>query len=154
MTDRFEVDSSDFSRLAADLGAAPRAAGPFLRKAIEVTARNVRDTARENAQGMAHAPAFPYSITYDLGVGHEQSLGQAASSVIAGGFTSAESSTLSAEIGPDKNRAQGALGNLIEYGSIRNPPQGIMHGALQANEADFERGVDRAIDDALKEVGL
>lgn len=149
-----DIDNSDLSKLSADLGSLPRAAGPFLHQAVEVTARNVRDTARENATGMAHAPAFPHSITYDVGIGYAQNFGDSVASVLAGGISSAQSSTFSAEIGPDKGRPQGALGNLIEYGSVNNPPQGIMHGALQANEADFEKGVEKAIDDALKKVGL
>jgi len=149
-----DIDKSELDKLAADLGRAPRASGPFLRKAIEVTARNVRDTARENATGMAHAPAFPYSITYDVGADYDQSIGQAVMSVIAGGIGSAQATTLRADIGPDKDRPQGALGNLIEYGSVNNPPQGIMHGALQENEADFERGIEKATDDALRAVGL
>lgn len=133
-----DVDYSEISRLAADLGEVPRRSSRNLRQAIEVTARHVRDAARQNATGMAHAPAFPYSITYD----------------ITGSGDSGTGSTLDAEIGPDKDRPQGALGNLIEYGSIHNPPQGIMHGALQANEADFERGIDMAVADALKAAGL
>lgn len=149
-----EIDNSDFSKLAADLGNAPRTAGPFLAQAIEVTARNVKDTWRDNAKGMPHAPAFPYSITYDVGVGYDQSVGQAVSSLLTGGISTARGTTLRAEIGPDKNRAQGALGNLIEYGSVNNSPMGLGHGALQANEADFEKGVEKAIDDALKAVGL
>lgn len=124
-----EFDASDLSKLAADVGTATIWAEKYLRKALEVTARHVRDTARENATGLAHAPAFPYSISYDVGA-------------------------TGAEIGPDKSRAQGALGNLLEYGSRNNAPLGIMHGALQANEEDFERGVTRAIDDALKAAGL
>jgi hypothetical protein len=149
-----EIDNSDLAKLASDLGRTSDAAWKNMQTAIEVTARHVRDTARENATGMAHAPAFPYSITYDVGVGYDQSIGQAAMSVISGGISSARSSTLRAEIGPDKDRPQGALGNLIEYGSVHNPPQGIMHGALQANEADFEKGIDKSIDDALKKAGL
>lgn len=133
-----DVDKTELDRLTADLGEVPRRASRNLRQAIEVTARKVRDTARANASGMAHAPAFPYSITYD----------------ITGSGGSGTGSTLDAEIGPDKDRPQGALGNLIEYGSIRNPPQGIMHGALQANEADFERGIDIAIADAMRAAGL
>lgn len=132
------VDNSDLSKLAVDLGAVPERSGRNLRKAVEVTARHVRDTARENAMGMAHAPAFPYSITYD----------------VKGSGNNGAGSQLEAEVGPDKDRPQGALGNLIEYGSINNGPLGIMHGALQANEADFERGIQIAIDDALREVGL
>ncbi|MGX9346639.1 hypothetical protein [Microbacterium sp. KNMS] len=153
MADEIRIDNSDFSKLSADLGDVPENTGKYARQAIEVTARNVRDTARENAKGMDHAPAFPYSITYDIGATTNQTVAQAAASVLTGA-TQATSSTLFAEIGPDKDRPQGALGNLIEYGSVNNPPQGIMHGALQANEADFEKGIDRAVDDALKGLGL
>lgn len=149
-----DVDNSDLSKMVSDLGRASSETWENAQKAITVTARNVRDTARENSQGMAHAPAFPYSITYDIGVGYDQSIGQMVSSVLDGGISSARGSTLRAEIGPDKDRPQGALGNLIEYGSVNNSPMGIMHGALQANEADFERGVDRAVDDALRGLGL
>lgn len=149
-----DIDNSELDKLASDLGQASDAAWKNMQKAIEVTARNVKDTAKKNATGMAHAPAFPHSITYDVGVGYDQSIGQAAQSVVSGGISSARSSTLRAEIGPDKDRPQGALGNLLEFGSIHNPPQGIMHGALQENEADFERGIDRAVDDALKGLGL
>lgn len=149
-----DIDNSDLSKLVSDLGEASDAAWKNMQKAIEVTARNVKDTWRDNARGMAHAPAFPSSITYDVGVGYDQSIGQAAASVISGGISSARSSTLRAEIGPDKDRPQGALGNLIEYGSVNNSPMGLGHGALQANEGDFERGIDRAVDDALKGLGL
>jgi len=138
MPDGFTIDASQLHTLAASIGEVPAASGKFYRAAVEVTARNTRDTARENATGMAHAPAFPYSITYDL----------------EGSGNRATGSNLRAEIGPDKDLPQGALGNLIEFGSINNPPQGIMHGALQANEADFERGIERATNDALKAVGL
>lgn len=149
-----EIDNSELDKLAADLGQVGAETGKRLRQAIEVTARNIKDTAKENATGMAHAPAFPHSITYDVGAEYNQSLGQAVASVVSGGISAARSSVLRAEIGPDKDRPQGALGNLLEFGSIHNPPQGIMHGALQQNEADFEKGIDKAIDDALKRAGL
>lgn len=145
MADEIRIDNSDLSKLAADLGNAPAETGKYARKAVEVTARNVRDTARENATGLEHAPRFPHSITYDVGANF---------SFMRETFGGGGVNSITAEIGPDKDRPQGALGNLIEYGSVNNPPQGIMHGALQANEADFERGIDKAIDDALKEVGL
>lgn len=138
MPDGYTVDTSELAKLSADLGEVPARSGTFLRKAIEVTARHVRDEWRKNAMGMSHAPAFPYSITYD----------------VEGSGNSGTGSQLRAEIGPDKGRAQGALGNLIEYGSVNNSPQGLGHGALQANEADFERGIDKALEDALKAVGL
>lgn len=132
-----EFDFSELEQLAADLGKAGSNAGPFVRKAVEVTARNVRDDWRDAAKGMAHAPAFPYSITYDLI-----------------GFQGFGATVLDAEIGPDKTRTQGALGNLIEFGSRNNPPKGLGHGALQRNEEDFVTGLEKAIDDAMREAGL
>lgn len=128
-----DVDFSELDKLAADLREGPESVGRFARKAVEVTARKVKDSWRENAQGMSHAPAFPYSISYDI----EGSFGQ-----------------IDAEIGPDKGATQGALGNLIEFGSRNNAPQGLGHGALQANEQDFADGLQRAVDDSLREAGL
>lgn len=145
MPDGISVDKSQLDRLSVDVGKVPAASGKNLFAAMEGTAVNVRDTARENATGMAHAPAFPRSITYDIGAGY---------SLLRETFGGGGADSITAEIGPDKDLPQGDLGNLIEFGSVNNPPQGIMHGALQANEADFERGVTRAIDDALKAVGL
>jgi len=148
MADDFTIDNSELDKLAADVRKVPAAGRGFLTSAMEVSGRKIRDTARENAMGMTHAPAFPYSITYDF-VGNSH--GGGALGAFVGGSGAVD---LVMEIGPDKDRPQGALGNLIEYGSVNNPPQGIMHGALQANEADFERGIDRAIEDTMKAAGL
>ncbi|MDQ7877369.1 hypothetical protein Q9R08_05195 [Microbacterium sp. QXD-8] len=143
-----DVDASELNRLAADMRQVPRSSAPYLHAAAETTARGVRDTARTNAMGMAHAPAFPFSITYDqVGSNH----GGGAVGAFVGGSGEYD---IAFEVGPDKDRPQGALGNLIEFGSVNNPPQGIMHGALQANQADFERGIDKAVEDGLRAAGL
>ena len=145
MADGIDVDFSDISKLAIDIGEVPDEAGKNLHAAVEVTATEVRDTARENSAGLLHAPAFPRSITYDIGSGY---------SLLRETFGGGGADSITAQIGPDKDRPQGALGNLIEFGSVNNPPQGIMHGALQANEAGFERGVSKALDAAHKAAGL
>lgn len=132
-----DVDFSELDRLAADLGEVAHGSAKPLEKAVAVTARKVRNTWRDQAKGMPHAPAFPFSISYDIKK--------------FGGFGA---DVISAEIGPDKGRAQGALGNLIEFGSRNNPPQGLGHGALQANEEDFVNGLEKARDDMLKAGGL
>lgn len=137
MADGFDVDFSEMDKLAADLADVPKSIGSFVRKAVEVTARNVRDDWRQNARGMGHAPAFPYSITYDLK-----------------GGSGARGSEIDAEVGPDKGRLQGALGNLIEYGSVNNPPQGLGLGALQRNQEDFITGLVKAEEDARKKGDL
>ncbi len=131
------VDFSELDRLAGDLGAVAHGDAKPLERAVATTARKVRDTWREQAKGMSHAPAFPFSVSYDI--------------TRFGGFGA---SVISAEIGPDKERAQGSLGNLIEFGSRNNPPQGLGHGALQANEQDFITGIENARDDMLKAGGL
>lgn len=132
-----EFDFSELDMLAADLGEAAANVGPFVRKAVQVTAHKVRDSWRENATGMLHAPAFPHSITYDMV-----------------GFQGFGATVLQAEIGPDKGRRQGALGNLIEFGSRNNPPQGLGHEALQRNEEDFVHGIETAVADAMGTRGL
>ena len=137
MADGFDIDASDFAKLAADLGEVHKNVGPFVRKAVEVSARRVRDDWRKNAQGMPHAPAFPYSISYDIKGGN----------AIRG-------SQIDAEVGPDKGRPQGALGNLIEYGSKKNPAQGLGLGALQHNQEDFVHGLELAEEDARKKGDL
>lgn len=144
-SDGVQYDFSELDKLAVDVGDVPAASGKNLFAAVEVAAVNVRDTARKNATGMAHAPAFPRSISYDIGAGY---------SFARENFGGGGADSITAEIGPDKARPQGALGNLIEYGSVNNPPQGIMHGALQANEADLERGITKALDSALDGLGL
>lgn len=137
----FTVDFSEVRALAADLGQVPAVAGGYIRAAVEVSARNVKDAWRGETEGIAGAPAFPYSIGYDIKT--LQAFGM---------------SVIQAEIGPDKDAEQGALGNLIEFG-------GATQGGLESNRGvgaaqarlvreDFVRGLSRALDDAERAVGL
>lgn len=66
---------------------------------------NIKRDWRKNAKESAgqSARAYPYSIDFD---GPHRRPGH----------------VIEAEIGPDKDKRQGALGNLIEYGSVNNPP--------------------------------
>lgn len=63
-----------------------------------------------------HARVYPYSVSYDV-------------KPIPGGAQ--------AEIGPDKDRTQGPLGNLLEYGSSKNPPHNDGGRALLAEAPRF-----------------
>lgn len=132
-----DVDWREFEELARDLESVPEKAGKYIRKAVQVSATKVKEHWRDQAKGLAHAPAFPSSITYDLK-----------------GFQGFGVSVLSAEIGPEKGLRQGALGNLIEFGSRNNAPQGLGQAALHANEEDFVHGLDMAVDDAMREANL
>jgi hypothetical protein len=117
------------SELIAGLSAAPSRLGVNTRKAISVTARLVRDDARQRISGHPHLPAYPYSITYDV-------------RAVPGG--------VEAEIGPDKDRRQGPLGNLIEYGTSRTAPLPHLGPTLDAAAPDAERGISIAVQDALR----
>jgi len=134
-------DFSDLEKLAADISKVPDNAGPLIRKAVEVTARNVKDTAAQSVKGGASSwKALPDAIDYDLnGQGSNQF-----------------SSQLNAEIGYNKAKAAGKLGNLREFGAPgkRLVPHNDLATALAQNQDDFTNGLSKAIADAEKAAGL
>ncbi|WP_326565079.1 hypothetical protein VSH64_24875 [Amycolatopsis rhabdoformis] len=88
-----EVDMSQVDALADDLEAVAAKATPKVKKVVEKGANNVKNGMRADASGHASFKHFSRSITYDIT--HDG---------------------LGAEIGPDKDLIQGALGNLIYFG--------------------------------------
>lgn len=137
MADGISIDFSEIDTLAAQLANVGPNAGKYINSAVQFTAKKIDKDWEREAKGMLHAPAFPYSITYDVST-----------------FQGFGVSVIQADIGPDKERPQGGLGNLIEFGSVNNPPQGLGHGALQRNEADFEKGLAMALEDAEHDAGV
>lgn len=117
------------TEVVAALNRAPGALQRNVRTAVERTARTVRDDARSRIRGHRYLPRYPTSITYDI---------------------TTTPTSVQAEIGPDKGRPQGPLGNLIEYGSSKNAPIPHLLPALDAAEPDAEAGVDAAVLDALR----
>ncbi|MFF4600558.1 hypothetical protein [Amycolatopsis sp. NPDC001319] len=91
-----EVDMSQVDRLADDLEAIAEKAAPKVKKVVEKGAVNIKNGMRQDATGHPTFRYFPGSISYD---------------VTDGG--------MGAEIGPDKNLVQGALGNLLYFGTSR-----------------------------------
>jgi hypothetical protein len=120
-------DFSDLSKLAADLGEVPAKARVNVRKAVEVTARHVKDDWRKPLSQSVMVPRGAASISYDIKDNR-------------GGVT--------AEIGPDHEGA-GALVGMLEYGTPTVGPTGYGHAALQQNENDFVKGIDLALGDIL-----
>lgn len=97
MADDFDV--SEIRKLATDLGKGNAATVTGARKIIEVGAIKIKKGMIADARRGSgkHAKRFPNSITYDL-------------------------KGLSAEIGPDKSRPQGALGNIMYFGTSTQGP--------------------------------
>lgn len=128
---RIDLDGSSLNELVAELHEVPDGAHRNIVKATTVTAHGIKKTSAEFASGIRHAPHYPRSITYDvddLGVGH--------------GVTG--------EIGPDKDRAQGALGNILEYGTVNNAPYAHLGPGLDRWTPDFQQGLEKAAADALE----
>lgn len=119
--------------LAHDLSEAPRAAQRDSVAVVEKAAVNVKKkwAANARASGGDHTPAYPSSISYDLHL----------FAALAG--------DVEAEIGPDKSRRQGALGNLIEFGSVHNPPHNDGGRALKSEAPAFEAALAKVTLDAL-----
>lgn len=121
-----DFDFSELNTLAADIGAAKVELIPNVRKAVEVTARNIKDDWRDNAKkaNRGHAKRYPSAIDYDMQLDADGVIG--------------------AEIGP-KLGGQGSLGFLEDApGGIRSAPQRNVDKALRANMSDFEKGLLKA----------
>lgn len=133
MTDSFSIDFSEINSLVADLGEIADGVGPNVRKAVEVTARNVKDAWAEKLTGENGVPHAPRAITYDIT-----------------GTPGLDKSVIEAEIGAERGRLQAPIVTVLEYGAPGNnlAPRGYGAGALQENEADFVRGLSIALGDA------
>lgn len=122
-------ETSELRSLAARLDGASRKIGPGLVPVVKKAAQKVKDGAAERAGGIGHAPHYPRSISYDF-----IQWGRGAR----------------AEIGPDKGRTQGALGNILEYGTSKNAPIPHLGPALDAEEGPFLEALAKAEADALR----
>lgn len=97
------IDLSEVRALATDLGRTTKVVEREADRVLERGALGVKNKMVEDARAShdGHARRFAGSISYDrrYGVGR-----------------------LGYEIGPDKDRPQGALGNLLYFGSENNAP--------------------------------
>jgi predicted secreted protein len=148
MADGINFDFSDIVKLAADLGTVPENAGDDIRKAVEVTARHVKDDWREPLQGSQHIPGGAASVTYSMGSEGESLVREVLNS---GSFDLAN--TVVAEIGPEL-KGQGAIVGMLEYGTPTTGARGFGAAALEKNQADFEKGLEKALRDAEGKAGL
>lgn len=107
--------------LIADLAKIAGTANVGMRAVIAKGAQNIKDEAAATISGHRHIPHYPRSISYDV-----RTLGPF---------------SYDAEIGPDKERTQGALGNILEYGTSKNPPHPHLGPALEHEGPRLEAAV-------------
>lgn len=121
-------DFSELMELAADLRQVPADTSRNVKKAVEVTARHVKD---DWAQGAERSGLGGYAgdIDYEFEYGRGE---------------------IAADVGPTPGDA-GSLGIVEDApGDVRSAPQHAGRDALKANEDDFERGIMIAALDALE----
>lgn len=116
------IDGADgLKALIADLEREARVAPAEARKVVQKGAQNIKTDWRRRWSGHPHAPRLPSAVGYDTRI-----LGP----------------LCEAEIGPDKDKPQGALGNLFEYGSVKNAPIPGGAPALEAERPKFEAAME------------
>ena len=116
-------------KLAVDLGNVEAKTIPGIRKAVEVTARHVKDDWRKGAKRSGLA-AYASAIGYDMKLDADGEVG--------------------AEIGPEMNKRQGRFGFVEDAnGGVRSAPQHAGRKAAKGNEPDFIKGIEDAIGDIL-----
>lgn len=118
-----EFDVSEVNELAADLGRIPGRMVPPMIAAVTKSSHAVRDQMRADAGGIGHAPHFPKSITDEIRV---------------------KAGQIEAEIGPDKGLKQGALGNILYFGTSNNGAVLNINSALDAEAPKFQKAVEAA----------
>lgn len=122
-----DFEFSELSNLAADLGEVPKRMHRNVEKAIEVTARNVKDDWRQAADRTGLS-GYAADIDYEM----KNTAG-----------------SVGADVGPTPGDS-GSFG-LVEDapGGVRSAPQHAGRDAAKANEADFVRGLTIAATEAL-----
>jgi hypothetical protein len=126
----FRFDARELTIITDSLSKATAVAPATAAAVVTKAAVNIKTDARQRVAGLAHAPAYPASIGFDPV--HVSRLG---------------ASTI---VGPDKDKRQGALGNLIEYGSVKNAPIPHFLPAGEAEEPKFAKAME---DLSLKALG-
>lgn len=123
-----DFEFGELNVLAADLGSVGREVMPEIRKAVEVTARHVKDDSRKTAKRRGLG-GYAASIDYDM-------------KYVDG--------SIGAEIGPNLGKAQGSFGFVEDApGGVLSAPQHALKKAAKGNEADFEKGLLKAIGEIL-----
>lgn len=123
------MDASEVNTLAADLGKIPARTVPAVTAVVTKGAQNVKEQMRDEAESGGTTRHFSRSISYD----------------VSGGLGGVE-----AKIGPDKERTQGALGNLLYFGTSTQGPVLDIQGPLTAEEPKFEKELGNAIERSFR----
>jgi hypothetical protein len=122
-----DIDDSEIRAYIAELDRLPKELHDEVVKVGEKAALNIKKDWARAWSGHSYIGPLSRAVSYDRK------------------FSGSE---VEWEIGPDKDRAQGALGNVIEYGTVKNPP---IPGGLPALDREAPR-LERYLGDAVEDV--
>ena len=129
MTDRgISVGSADLTSLIAALAKAPDEATDAARGVLQKGALNVKRALNQQAANSPHFRGMAGSVTYDMEIRRH---------------------SITAEIGPDKDRRGGALGNLFFFGGANG---GGGTGDLDAPLREEEPRMVKFLDEAMEKL--
>lgn len=124
MADGFSFDDGgQLEALARDLDASTKLITTASAAVVTKGALNIKEDWARQWSGHPTYKQLPAAVSYDVSVGLIQT---------------------SAEIGPDKGRPQGALGNIVEFGTSKNAPNPGGGPALQRESPRFEQALAEA----------
>ncbi|MCR6706553.1 MAG: hypothetical protein NVV66_18320 [Cellulomonas sp.] len=128
MPDGFTVDTSSLRRLMADLSRAASQAVDVVEPVLEHGALNIKNGLVEDAEASTHFKGMAGALSYDR-VGFASRIGF--------------------EIGPDKDRRGGALGNIAYFGTPRGGGTLDLDGPLTAEEPRLVASLAKALEGLL-----
>jgi len=120
------LDTSELDALNRELEQIPAEKLPQLKRVVTKGAVNIKNGMRVDAASGGSYRHFSRSISFDE---------------IDGG--------LGAEIGPDKSRVQGALGNILYFGTSKNAPVLDLEGPLRKEDQRFVDAIADVAEDIL-----
>ncbi|MEV6344131.1 hypothetical protein [Actinoplanes sp. NPDC051851] len=130
--DEIRIDSSDVTRLAARIDKTAAAAIGEVEQVVAKGSLNIKNGAKERIGRGPYLPRYSAAIGYDMW---------------------STPTAVRSEIGPDKDKAQGPLGNILEYGSPGRAPRPHLGPAADEEEPRLERALEDAVVKAI-EAGL
>lgn len=121
--DKVKIDAHEVGQLNDIFAKAPLHMEREVKAVVSKGALNIKRDAQGIAKTFGRAPRYWRSITYDVYQNVKETV---------------------AEIGPDKDLPgrQAALGNLLEFGSVNNPPHPHMNPAAFRELPRFERALE------------
>ena len=123
-----DFDVSEVTELVNDLGKIPGRMVKDQIATVEKSSQRVEAGWRQQWSGLSHAPHVGKAVTHEVKV---------------------KPGEVTGIIGPDKDKKQGALGNILEYGTSKNAPIPGGGPALKAEEPRLIKAIEDLTEDIL-----